>query len=161
MNAKRILLYGCALLCGLGLSSASAQMRSHAAPHRNVAMARDFHRSPGHFHHRVFVRNTVFFGGFGFPFWGYPYPYAYYSPYYYYPPYYPEYGYDGQAAGYSSGSLVAEVQQRLSRAGYYSGAIDGIMGDGTRRAIRGYERSHGLPVDGRIDPALLSRLGMS
>jgi peptidoglycan hydrolase-like protein with peptidoglycan-binding domain len=38
---------------------------------------------------------------------------------------------------------VAELQSRLASAGYYHGAIDGIMGPATRRAIRAYERHSG------------------
>jgi hypothetical protein len=38
---------------------------------------------------------------------------------------------------------VAELQRRLTRAGYYHGAIDGIMGPRTRRAIRAYQQDHG------------------
>jgi peptidoglycan hydrolase-like protein with peptidoglycan-binding domain len=38
---------------------------------------------------------------------------------------------------------VAELQSRLASAGYYHGAIDGIMGPATRRAIRAYERDQG------------------
>ncbi|PYK10224.1 MAG: peptidoglycan-binding protein, partial [Verrucomicrobia bacterium] len=30
---------------------------------------------------------------------------------------------------------MAQLQSRLARAGYYHGAIDGIMGPATRRAI--------------------------
>jgi len=39
--------------------------------------------------------------------------------------------------------LTAQLQRRLARAGYYHGAIDGIMGPVTRRAIRAYERDYG------------------
>jgi len=59
------------------------------------------------------------------------------------------------------GSVVSQVQQRLAQGGYYRGAIDGVIGDRTRSAIRAYERASGLPVDGRIDQALLSRLRVS
>ena len=45
--------------------------------------------------------------------------------------------------GDSSRSRVAELQRRLSRAGYYRGSIDGVLGPQTRRAIRNYEREHG------------------
>jgi peptidoglycan hydrolase-like protein with peptidoglycan-binding domain len=38
---------------------------------------------------------------------------------------------------------VAELQNRLASAGYYHGAVDGILGPATRRAIRAYERDHG------------------
>ena len=153
MNTKKLLLCSCALLCGLGLSSAPAQMRPHTGSHPTVAAGRFHdgdHGRHDRFHHRFFVRNFVFFGGFG-----YPYPYAYYSAYY--PPYY----YAGYPSGYSGSSLVIQVQERLARAGYYHGAIDGIIGSETHRAIRGYERAHGLPVDGRIDPSLLARMGLA
>jgi peptidoglycan hydrolase-like protein with peptidoglycan-binding domain len=53
------------------------------------------------------------------------------------------------------------VQHELARAGYYHGAIDGVIGNGTRSAIRAYESANGLPVDGRIDADLLSRMGLS
>jgi hypothetical protein len=91
--------------------------------------------------------NDVFFiGSFGFPgwwgwgwgpWWGWGYPYGYG---------YGGYGYGngyGYGYGYSSRSRVAELQQRLARAGYYHGSIDGIMGPHTRRAIRAYERGRG------------------
>ena len=58
-------------------------------------------------------------------------------------------------------ALVARVQQRLARAGIYRGPIDGVLGDRTRYAIRVYERIHGLPADGRIDPRLLATMGIS
>jgi peptidoglycan hydrolase-like protein with peptidoglycan-binding domain len=51
---------------------------------------------------------------------------------------------------------VAELQSRLARAGYYHGAIDGIMGPATRRAIRAYERDHNMGAYGAIDQGLLS-----
>ena len=141
---------------------------------------------------------SIFIGGFGFPFfYGYPYysyyPYNYYgygsypygygydSPYGYGYDYYsaPAYGYgyygnqgygygdqgygygnqgygsqgygyrdqgrgnDNQANGYGDRSSVEQLQRRLARAGYYHGAIDGIMGPETRSAISAFERSSG------------------
>ena len=86
------------------------------------------------FHHFNHFNNVVFIGDVGFPWWwGWGYPYGYYG-----------YNY-GSGYGYSdsSGSRVAELQSRLASAGYYHGAIDGIMGPATRRAIRAYERDHG------------------
>jgi peptidoglycan hydrolase-like protein with peptidoglycan-binding domain len=50
------------------------------------------------------------------------------------------------------------VQTRLAREGYYYGAIDGIMGRRTRAAIRAYERTHNLPVDGVITQELLGTM---
>ena len=145
-------------------------------------------------HNRFSNNQSIFIGGFGFPFfYGYPYygyypsdyygygydsgynSYGYYSPYGYGYDYYSQpaygYGYGNQGygygnkgygygdqgygsgdqgygsgdQGYGSGdrSSIAQLQRRLARAGYYHGAIDGIMGPETRRAIRAYERSYG------------------
>ena len=46
-------------------------------------------------------------------------------------------------------------------AGYYRGAIDGVIGNGTRMAIRAFERNNGLRVDGRIDRQLLATMGLA
>jgi hypothetical protein len=103
--------------------------------------------------------SRVFFDvGFGYPF-GYSYPYYGYYPY--------GYGYYrglGQAVYQASGadqSLVVQVQRRLAGAGYYRGAIDGVVGNRTRSAIRSYERTHGLRVDGQIDQRLLATMGLA
>ncbi len=124
---------------------------------------------------------NFFFGGFGYPFFGYPYwgsPFYYGYPYGYGPYGYPVgayYSYDprgiyqgrvvnpGQPTNEGGGkdfSMAARVQRELATAGYYRGAIDGIVGDGTRRAIRNYERDNGLPVDGQIDNQLLATMGL-
>ena len=109
-------------------------------------------------HHRDFGDRFVFFGDFWEPFYDYP------SSYYGYYPY--EYGYDPydqpvyQAGTRHTASLVEQVQLRLARAGYYRGAIDGVSGNATRRAIREYERGHGLPPDGQIRGALLTKMGL-
>ena len=95
------------------------------------------------FHNRS---TFVFIGDFGFPWWwgwgwgpwwGWGYPYGYYGGYNY-----GDYG-SGYGYGDSSQSRVAELQRRLASAGYYHGAIDGIIGPATRRAIRAYERDNG------------------
>jgi len=114
------------------------------------------------FHHRRF-NDVVFFGDFGDPFFYYPYPYYGYYPYGYYPD---GYGYDSydqsvyqRRAGYTD-SVVGQVQVRLARAGYYHGAIDGVSGNATRRAIRDYQRAHSLPADGQIRGRLLTTMGL-
>ena len=87
------------------------------------------------------------------------YPYGYGANSYYgssYPSYYNRSVYRGY-----SGSTVARVQERLARAGYYRGPIDGVMGPRTRYAIRVYERRHGLPADGIIDRRLLATMGIA
>ena len=91
-----------------------------------------------------------------------------FSPYYAYYPYgYPFWGSSFYFSGYrpayadrDTGSFVIAVQQKLARAGYYRGAIDGVLGNGTRRAIRLYESANGLPTDGRIDADLLATMGL-
>ncbi len=42
-----------------------------------------------------------------------------------------------------------EIQQALLNAGYDIGAVDGIIGDNTRRAIMDYQRKMGVEADGR------------
>jgi hypothetical protein len=115
------------------------------------------------FRHRDFDDRFVFFDDFGDPFLYYSYPYYGYYPYGYYPY---AYGYDSydqpvyqRSAGYT-GSLIGQVQLRLARAGYYHGAIDGVSGDATRRAVREYERAHSLPADGQIRGRLLTTMGL-
>ena len=113
------------------------------------------------------------YGGYGYGGYGYGgnpgyyggYPYGYGNPYGagygtgYYTNGYPYYG-RSVYRGYS-GSVVARVQGRLARAGYYAGPIDGVIGPRTRYAIRVYESRHGLPADGRIDSRLLAVMGLA
>jgi hypothetical protein len=99
-------------------------------------------------------------GYYGYPGYGYGYGSPYYSNYGYggYP-----YGYNSYGSSYSRGygyNVVVEVQQRLARAGYYHGVIDGVAGRRTRGAIARWESSHGIYADGRIDRQLLRSLGL-
>jgi hypothetical protein len=121
--------------------------------------------------------------GIGFPGWGYGYPYYGYPSYYGYYPYGYGYGYYPYGYGYSyspynygyssyrstvyrgqsayrGGSMVVQVQERLARAGYYHGRVDGVMGSQTRSAIRAYQRAHGLRVDGVMNDQLLGTMGL-
>lgn len=89
--------------------------------------------------------------------WGY-YPYSYYGGYpysgynNYYSYYTPTYGYNG--------SMVAAVQRRLGRLGYYHGVVDGVIGPQTRGAIAAFESRNGMAVDGTISRPLLNQLGL-
>ena len=117
------------------------------------------HRHHRHYRHRS--RSNVFFGiGLGYPSYGYGYPYYGSYPY--------GYGYYSRPraviyaeTSYTDDATVAAVQRRLARAGYYRGAIDGVIGNGTRSAIRAFERNNGLPIDGRIDRRLLATMGLA
>lgn len=53
---------------------------------------------------------------------------------------------------------ILRAQKLLDQKGYQVGEIDGIMGPQTRRAIRSFQKSEGLPEDGLITLALLERL---
>jgi peptidoglycan hydrolase-like protein with peptidoglycan-binding domain len=53
---------------------------------------------------------------------------------------------------------VVTAQQELAARSYRVGPIDGIVGPRTREAIRRYQRTHGLPVDGRVSLALVNHL---
>lgn len=114
-------------------------------------------------HHHHHHGSVVFIGDFGYPF-GYPYWYDGFYPYGYGYGY--GYGYDNyDPAGYGNtgaydGSLVAQVQTRLARAGLYRGAIDGVIGPETRRAIRAFQRSNGLRADGTISRPLIATMGL-
>jgi peptidoglycan hydrolase-like protein with peptidoglycan-binding domain len=55
----------------------------------------------------------------------------------------------------------AAVQRALARRGYYAGAIDGVIGHRSRRAISHYQAEHGLRVSGNITPGLLRSLRIS
>ena len=57
--------------------------------------------------------------------------------------------------------MVAAVQQRLGRLGYYRGVVDGVMGPQTRAAIAGFESRNGMAVDGTISRSLLDTLGLA
>lgn len=51
-----------------------------------------------------------------------------------------------------------ELQQLLTAAGFSTGGVDGKIGPNSRAAIRGYQRSIGLPTDGYASLSLLRRL---
>lgn len=51
-----------------------------------------------------------------------------------------------------------ELQQLLAAKGFEHGKADGIIGYNTRKAVRAYQQSIGLPPDGYPTPELLDRL---
>lgn len=57
-------------------------------------------------------------------------------------------------------STVRTVQRDLQQQGFYSGAVNGILGPQTRDAIRKYQRTNNLNDTGRLDQQTLSRLGV-
>jgi hypothetical protein len=154
-----------------GLAGANAN--NHLFARHDADWHRDWDRHSDHWwhgHRCRFVNNSWFIFDFGF-FPGYGYPYDYYaSDYNYADPY----GYDpGVYEGadyYSQGeyqssdqytdSTVAAAQERLAGEGYYRGAIDGVLGPATHRAILRYQSDHGLRVSGYLTADTLQSLGL-
>lgn len=61
----------------------------------------------------------------------------------------------------SSGSVVTQIQQKLSQWGYYSGSVDGVYGSQTEKAVRQFQRKNGLTVDGVAGKQTLAAMGIS
>lgn len=61
----------------------------------------------------------------------------------------------------SSGETVTRIQKKLKQWGYYDGAVDGVFGSGTEKAVKAFQRKNGLAVDGKVGSATLSALGIS
>jgi len=51
-----------------------------------------------------------------------------------------------------------ELQRRLSALGYYEGKIDGLIGEGSRSAIRAFQAQQGLTQDGHPSKEVLTTL---
>ena len=144
------------------LNNASRFQRSNTSRNFNHFNDGDFDADDGfrHVNEIIFI-NFPFFPFFGLSFFDFP--FFYWGPYYYpgvYP--YSAYGYYGYQGDYGvNASTVVQVQRLLASDGYYSGRIDGVVGGRTRHAIRSYERSHGLPIDGQIHRRLLVTMGLA
>ena len=61
----------------------------------------------------------------------------------------------------STGDVVAEVQTRLKKWGYYFGVVDGVYGSKTEEAVRFFQRKNGLSADGQVGNQTLAALGIS
>jgi len=69
-----------------------------------------------------------------------------------------------QAATYregSRGSMVSTIQTKLKRWGYYDGAVDGVYGSKTTAAVKYFQQSNGLTVDGICGERTLAALGIA
>lgn len=149
------------VVAGMVSSSALAQTRTRTAVRSATVNSPTVAASHWDHHHYYRPRSSVYFGlGLGYPYYGYGWGYPYYGPY--------PYGYGYYTPRYSvyetaitDDATVAAVQRRLARGGYYHGAIDGVIGPGTRSAIRAFESKNGLPVDGVIDRQLLRTMGLA
>ena len=61
----------------------------------------------------------------------------------------------------SRGSEVSQIQTKLKRWGYYSGAVDGIYGSQTLAAVKYFQRTNGLTVDGIAGTQTLKAMGIT
>src|SRR5947208_12194953 len=52
----------------------------------------------------------------------------------------------------SRGPEVLKIQQQLSELQFYSGPQDGVFGGGTDSAVRAFQLSQQLQVDGKVGP---------
>ena len=53
------------------------------------------------------------------------------------------------------------IQQRLKKWGYYTGAVDGILGPKSVAAIKKFQRNNGLAVDGIVGPKTAAKIGIT
>lgn len=53
---------------------------------------------------------------------------------------------------------IKQAQAGLAKAGYFKGEQTGVLGKRTRKAIREYQKANKLPVTGRLNDDLLTRL---
>lgn len=60
----------------------------------------------------------------------------------------------------SRGQEVRTIQDKLKRWGYYTGSVDGIFGPQTQEAVRYFQRTNGLAVDGIAGPKTLAAMGI-
>jgi len=58
----------------------------------------------------------------------------------------------------SPSNEVGRAQRLLRGLGYYNGHVDGVVGSGTTRAVKTYQRENGLAVNGQITPALINKM---
>jgi hypothetical protein len=156
MKTTRLLLIAL-VLSAVAASTAAAQRVTSTNSRTSITSGSHWN----HHRHHYRPRSNFFFGlGLGYPYYGYGYPYYGSYPY--------GYGYYSRPrtvvytdAAITDDATVAAVQRRLARGGYYHGSIDGVIGTGTRSAIRAFERNNGLPIDGQIDRQLLRTMGLA
>lgn len=60
----------------------------------------------------------------------------------------------------STGSVVSQIQTKLSNWGYYSGPVDGVYGSKTEAAVKSFQSSNGLAADGVAGTQTLKALGI-
>ena len=62
---------------------------------------------------------------------------------------------------YAATANITEVQKRLKKWGYYTGAVDGINGPQTKAAVKKFQKRYGLTQDGIVGPLTAAKMGLS
>ena len=134
--------------------------RAHSVCHSAPYGHRVVHSAYGHRYHACNYghrHGLIGLGAFTCPFFRTWAPSAYYrypgTFYGYGPSYYGRTVYPAAPPG-----VAVEVQEALAEKGYYRGQIDGIVGFGTRNALRAFQSDQGLPITGVIDRYTLDAL---
>lgn len=60
----------------------------------------------------------------------------------------------------SRGDEVRQIQKKLKSLGYYKGAVDGVYGTGTQKAVREFQQNCGIKADGIAGPKTIRYLGL-
>lgn len=58
----------------------------------------------------------------------------------------------------SEGADVRSMQTKLKSLGYYTGTVDGSYGEGTKNAVKAFQKANGLTADGKAGSATLNLL---
>ncbi len=61
----------------------------------------------------------------------------------------------------STGSQVKTLQTKLKNWGYYTGAVDGIFGANTTKAVKYFQSKNGLTADGIVGAKTAAAMGIS
>jgi hypothetical protein len=70
-------------------------------------------------------------------------------------------GGSGSGSNEQAAANVADVQDQLTRAGYYHGKIDGVLGPETRHALVRYQSAKGLRMTGSLTMETQQSLGLA
>jgi peptidoglycan hydrolase-like protein with peptidoglycan-binding domain len=57
-------------------------------------------------------------------------------------------------------SSVRVIQSRLHSLGFYTGAVDGVWGQGTQKAVQQFQQGRGLQPNGQLNPPTLAAMGL-
>jgi putative peptidoglycan binding protein len=144
-------------------NQAAAHWRSGLRYRNTHALYAGYHRvwhDRGYWHSHY--SNVVYVGG---PYWGghWYWDGGYWFPAWGYDPAFVGYLYDGPIFAYDNlppDEVVINVQEALQDQGYYTGNIDGQLGNQTRDALATYQRDHELEVTSAIDEPTIQSLGL-